>query len=101
MLSECRHLDLIDKLADLAKITLSDEEKLNLCRDIVRIAEYLRAVGEAARDLNVDPLYYVWDKWGFLRDYNRDRFIIISNLPTKVKDGYVIVPWRGGKIEEG
>lgn len=95
---ECRK-ELLERLAELAKIALSEEEKESICKDLERIAGYLRAVGEAAKELEAEPLYYVWDLPGPLREPSESPKVSIEELPTKVKEGYVAVPWRGGRVE--
>lgn len=97
---ECRYRDVLERLASLARIRLSEEEFNIICWDLERTAEFLRSVSEIARELNVEPLYYVWDQWGPLRDQGEPRTIDIEELPVRVKDGYVKVPWRGGRVEE-
>jgi Asp-tRNA(Asn)/Glu-tRNA(Gln) amidotransferase C subunit len=71
---ECRYYSVMEKLASLAKIKLSE--------------------------LEVNPLYYVWDQWGPLREPGEPRTIDIASLHVSLKEGYVRVPWRGGKLEE-
>jgi Asp-tRNA(Asn)/Glu-tRNA(Gln) amidotransferase C subunit len=97
---ECRYYSVMEKLASLAKIKLSEEEVESLCRDLERTAEFLRTVSEISRELEVNPLYYVWDQWGPLREPGEPRTIDIAGLHVSLKEGYVRVPWRGGKLEE-
>lgn len=97
----CKQQELLEKLSSLAKIKLSEEEKEAICRDLERTAEFLRTVGEAARGLEVEPLYYPWDEWGPMREYVRERHIDVRELPVSLKEGFIRVPWRAGKLEEG
>jgi len=99
-MTRCNYYELLRKLASLAKIRLSDEEAESLCRDLERTAEFLRSVSDISKSLNVEPLYYVWDEWGPLRNPGEPRTINIADLPVRTKDGYVKVPWRGGRVEE-
>ncbi len=97
---ECRHHELIRRLASLAKIRISDEELESICKDLERTAEFLRTVSDISKNLDVNPLYYVWDNWGPLREPGEQRKVDISDLPVHLKDGYVKVPWRGGRLEK-
>jgi len=96
----CRARELVERLASLAKIELSEEELESICVDLEKTAEFLKSVSSIASSLDVEPLYYVWDTWGPLRDVGKPRYIDVSELPVKLKDGYIVVPWRGGRIEE-
>lgn len=97
----CKQWELLEKLSSLAKIKLSEEEREAICRDLERTAEFLRAVGEAARGLETDPLYYPWDEWGPMREYIRERSVDVKELPASLKEGFIRVPWRAGRLEEG
>ncbi|MCS7107026.1 MAG: aspartyl/glutamyl-tRNA amidotransferase subunit C [Acidilobaceae archaeon] len=97
---ECKDKEVMEKLVEIAKISLNEEERKTLCDELSRIAEYLKAVGEAARELGTEPLYYVWDLGGPLRDGGESHRVDVRELPTKVKDGHIAVPWRGGRVEE-
>jgi Asp-tRNAAsn/Glu-tRNAGln amidotransferase C subunit len=97
---ECRYRSVVEKLASLAKIKLSGEEAETLCRDLERTAEFLRSVSEISKELDVNPLYYVWDEWGPLRGPGEPEAIDIADLNVHLKEGYVKVPWRGGRLEE-
>ncbi|MEN2999190.1 MAG: hypothetical protein ABDH61_01230 [Acidilobaceae archaeon] len=97
---ECKDKEVMERLIEIAKISLTEEEKKIMCAELARIADYLRAVGEAARELRTEPLYYVWDIGGPLRDQGESQRVNVRELPTKVKEGYVAVSWRGGRVEE-
>lgn len=97
---ECRYADTLRRLASLARIGLSEDEFKSICLDFEKTAEFLRSVSEIARELNVEPLYYVWDLWGPLRDPGEPRTIDVRELPVVVEGGYIKVTWRGGRLEE-
>ena len=99
-MTECRYSSVLEKLASLAKIKLSSEEVETLCRDLERTAEFLRSVSEISKELDVNPLYYVWDEWGPLRVPGEPGAINIADLNVHLKEGYVRAPWRGGRLEE-
>lgn len=97
----CSQWEILEKLSSLAKIKLTEEEKEAICRDLEKTAEFLRAVGEAARSLEVEPLYYPWDEWGPVRDYIRGRPVDVRELSASLKEGFIRAPWRAGRLEEG
>lgn len=92
-------MDMLRKVAELAKIGLSSEEEIKICSDIERIASYLSAVSQAAKEVGGEPLYYVWDSYGHVREGGSATPLNIADLPAVVRDGLVAVPWRGGAIE--
>ncbi|MEM1873655.1 MAG: aspartyl/glutamyl-tRNA amidotransferase subunit C [Acidilobaceae archaeon] len=94
---------LVKRLAEIAKLELSDEEARKICVDIARIASYLRSVGEAVAGYDVEPLYHVWEEIGYLREplEEPDRSIDVRRLSADVDErGYVRAPWRGGRIAD-
>lgn len=96
----CERLETIRKIAELAKIRLSQEEEAKMCEDIERIASYLSTLSEAAREIGGEPLYYVWDSYAHVREGGEPTPLEVKELPTARKDGFIVVPWRGGSVED-
>ncbi|MEB3780181.1 MAG: hypothetical protein GSR85_08120 [Desulfurococcales archaeon] len=96
-MSECR-VDLVERLLSLARLRVSREEFMVLCRDVDRISSYLRQVGEAVRGVNLPPLYHVWEEEGTLKEESVERRVDIEDFAPEVLEGrWVRVPWRGGR----
>jgi aspartyl-tRNA(Asn)/glutamyl-tRNA(Gln) amidotransferase subunit C len=81
----------VEKLAELARIELSDVEKKDLLSDMKGILEYVKQIESVeVEDTNPEyDLYNVWreDKIEF-QDFSREK--IISQFPDS-KDGFVKV----------
>ena len=86
------NLEDIKKLADLAKIEVTDSESENYLKDINNILGHLSMVGDAdVTDLKMNLRFYNTLRNDVLepRDFNREA--IFENMPNKSKDGYVKV----------
>ncbi|MEM0340362.1 MAG: aspartyl/glutamyl-tRNA amidotransferase subunit C [Acidilobaceae archaeon] len=91
---------LVRKLAEIAKLELNDNEIKQICRDVEKIASYLKGVSEAA-SLALEPLYHVWEEIGHLREPAEDpeKAVDVRRLSSIVDErGYIKSPWRGGRI---
>ena len=88
--------DLVLRLAELARLRISEGELGTLCEDLSRIIEYLKEVRELVSDSSVEPLYHVWEEGSRTRGGGASTRVDIRELSVEVEDGYVKVPWRGG-----
>lgn len=84
----------IDRLARLARFTLSDEERVSLAEELKKMADYTypRVLSEE----KALPFYYVMAQKETREDVAiptsaEERDMILSNCPS-IADGYVRVP---------
>ncbi len=93
-----RDCELVSKLADRAKILLSQREKEEICQRVTSIKELFSQLdGIDIEDMK--PLYHVLEVSGKTRedeaipfDYKRIR----RSLTGRFKDDYIEAPWKGG-----
>ncbi|MGC9210513.1 MAG: hypothetical protein ACP5FT_04545 [Acidilobus sp.] len=85
-------------LARLARLSFTDQELERICLEVRSIRVMLSRV-KKFRDLNVRPLYNVWDEELSPPDRveETDRTVKLSWLDKdRIQEGKVRVPWRGG-----
>lgn len=86
--------DTINKLADLAKLDFTEQEKENLKHDLTKITSFFEKMNEINTD-NIEPLIFMTDEVNLLR--NDEPKTVIShqeallNAPAKDSD-YFRVP---------
>jgi len=87
----------VDRLAALARIALSESERERMCREVRVVAEYLRGVGEALRGVEAEPLYHVWEEESWLRPGGEPERVDLASLVGRERldsEGRLKVPWR-------
>ncbi|MCE4604141.1 MAG: aspartyl/glutamyl-tRNA amidotransferase subunit C [Aeropyrum sp.] len=88
----------LERLVEIAKLELNDEERSVICRDLERISRYLSQVSAILENYgDVPPLYHVWEESLALRSRERDRRVSLSDFLDAWKidsGGRVKVPWR-------
>jgi aspartyl-tRNA(Asn)/glutamyl-tRNA(Gln) amidotransferase subunit C len=86
--------ELIDKIAHLARLEFSDEEKLNIEKDLTRILDFMETLNEVDTS-NVEPLIYMTDEVNVMREDIVKKDIsqeeALKNAPKKDSD-YFRVP---------
>lgn len=86
--------DMVDKLADLAKLNFTPEEKTNLISDLSKITGFFEKLNEVNTD-NVEPLIFMTDEVNVLREDEVQQPITkeeaLVNAPAKDSD-YFRVP---------
>jgi aspartyl-tRNA(Asn)/glutamyl-tRNA(Gln) amidotransferase subunit C len=86
--------DIINKLADLAKLDFTDDEKVNLEKDMSQIISFFEKMNEVNTD-NVEPLIFMSDEENILRSDEPKQVIThqeaLLNAPAKDSD-YFKVP---------
>ena len=84
----------LEKCISLARIEVSEEERERLLKDILRIVEYFKVIGELDTE-NVKPLYHVLELRNRLRrDEPREcltQEMALRNT-TRNRKGYFITP---------
>ncbi len=86
--------DIINKLADLAKLDFTEEEKVHLEKDMSQIISFFEKMNEVNTD-NVEPLIFMTDEENILRADEPKHVIThqeaLLNAPAKDSD-YFKVP---------
>lgn len=86
--------DIINKLADLAKLDFTEDEKVNLEKDLSQIISFFEKMNEVNTD-NVEPLIFMSDEENILRNDEPKQVIThqeaLMNAPAKDSD-YFKVP---------
>jgi aspartyl-tRNA(Asn)/glutamyl-tRNA(Gln) amidotransferase subunit C len=88
------NIDIINKLSDLAKLNFSENEKVNLEKDMNQIISFFEKMNEVNTD-NIEPLIFMTDEINILRSDEPKRVIThheaLLNAPAKDSD-YFKVP---------
>lgn len=88
------NIDIINKLSDLAKLNFSDNEKVNLQKDMNQIISFFEKMNEVNTD-NIEPLIFMTDEVNILRSDDTKNVIshqeALLNAPAKDSD-YFKVP---------
>lgn len=88
------NIDIINKLSDLAKLNFSENEKVNLEKDMNQIISFFEKMNEVNTD-NIEPLIFMTDEENILRSDEPKSFIThqeaLLNAPAKDSD-YFKVP---------
>ena len=88
------NIDIINKLSDLAKLNFSENEKVNLEKDMNQIISFFEKMNEVNTD-NIEPLIFMTDEINILRSDEPKRVIshqeALLNAPAKDSD-YFKVP---------
>jgi aspartyl-tRNA(Asn)/glutamyl-tRNA(Gln) amidotransferase subunit C len=81
----------VEKLAALARIDISDEEKLSLLKDFESILGYIDSIKKADIEA-VDPEYELYNAWREDIPENREfsRDLIVEQFPEQ-QDGFLKV----------
>lgn len=86
--------DIINKLADLAKLDFTEDEKVNLEKDMSQIISFFEKMNEVNTD-DVEPLIFMTDEENVLRNDEPKQVIThqeaLLNAPAKDSD-YFKVP---------
>jgi aspartyl-tRNA(Asn)/glutamyl-tRNA(Gln) amidotransferase subunit C len=86
--------DIINKLADLAKLDFTDDEKVNLEKDMSQIISFFEKMNEVNTE-NIEPLIFMSDEENILRNDEPKQVIThqeaLLNAPAKDSD-YFKVP---------
>ena len=84
----------IQYVAALAKLNVSDEEKMSVAKDLDNILDYIASMNELDTD-GVEPMYHVLPVYNVFREdlveNQDDRDNLLKNAP-KQKDGCFAVP---------
>ena len=98
-MGECRFDRVIEAMARLARIKLSEEERRAICSEMEALDGLLRRVSEA--DVGgLEPLYHVWEISAWSREKAEPDHVRLADfLPGEKVDeeGRIRVPWRGVK----
>lgn len=90
--------ELVEKVARLARIRLSEEEKRVLAADFHRILEFFGRIDEAR--LEEEPMFHAGGAEGFFRDDEPGEPLpggeAVAMAPDR-SDGYFKAPWRGSR----
>lgn len=91
-MEECA--ELIRLISSLARIDLDPSD----CDSIASIRGFFSELRKA-RELveEREPLYHVWEKESQLRLGEAYQHVRVEDLGIEVGDGYVKLPWRGGR----
>ncbi len=82
-------------LLRLSRLSFNDDELPELCAKLREIRQLLSRVRKF-KDLNVRPLYNVWDQTLEPPDVVEERYVKLSWLGQgSLRSGMVRVPWRG------
>ena len=88
------NIDIINKLSDLAKLNFSENEKVNLEKDMNQIISFFEKMNEVNTD-NIEPLIFMTDEENILRSDDSKSVIshqeALLNAPAKDSD-YFKVP---------
>lgn len=86
--------DIINKLADLAKLDFTEDEKANLEKDMSQIISFFEKMNDVNTD-NLEPLIFMSDEENILRSDEPKQVITLQeallNAPAKDSD-YFKVP---------
>jgi len=86
--------DIINKLADLAKLDFTEDEKANLEKDMSQIVSFFEKMNDVNTD-NLEPLIFMSDEENILRSDEPKQVITLQeallNAPAKDSD-YFKVP---------
>jgi aspartyl-tRNA(Asn)/glutamyl-tRNA(Gln) amidotransferase subunit C len=86
--------ELVDRLAELAKLEFVGQEKENIKQDMTQILEFVNKLDELNLD-KVEPLIYISDEANILRNDIMEEHVshelAMSNVPLKNSD-YIKVP---------
>ncbi len=84
----------VDYVAALAKLTVSEEEKTGVARELERILDYIGTMNELYTD-GVEPMSHVLPVSNVFREdiasNQEDQEALLRNAPVK-KDGSFVVP---------
>ena len=88
------NIEIINKLSDLAKLNFSENEKVNLEKDMNQIISFFEKMNEVNTD-NIEPLIFMTDEENILRSDEPKSVIThqeaLLNAPAKDSD-YFKVP---------
>jgi aspartyl-tRNA(Asn)/glutamyl-tRNA(Gln) amidotransferase subunit C len=86
--------EMVDRIAELARLEFAGEEKENIKKDLTQIISFVEKLNELSLD-NVEPLIYITDEVNVLREDVIDEHVsheeALSNVPLKDSD-YIKVP---------
>ena len=89
-------LELLSRLLRLARLDVERDEFLQLCVRVKKARSLISQV-KAYNSVNVRPLYYVWDQLLDPPEFIAKDAADVSSLTRgRTKEGFVVVPWRGG-----
>lgn len=87
-------LEEVEKVAELARIALTEEEKKQLSIDLSNILNYVEKINELDTS-NVEPTAHILDIHNVYReDETKESMDIddIMNLAPKAQDNFIVVP---------